>query len=73
MQLTRGKIEIVHNFEKEFGIKCGTFAASPISMRDVSVVDYKGKVLIYDIEYGKQKYCVQAHSTMANVIDGIGG
>lgn len=58
MQLTRGKIEVIHSFEKEFGIKMGTFAASPISMRDVSVVDYKGKVLIYDIEYGKQKYCV---------------
>jgi len=53
MQLTRGKIEVIHSFEKEFGIKMGTFAASPISMRDVSVVDYKGKVLIYDIEYGK--------------------
>lgn len=73
MQLTKGKVEVVHQFEKEFGIKCGTFAASPISMRDVSVVDYKGKLLIYDIEYGKEKFCVQAHSTMANVIDGIGG
>jgi WD40 repeat protein len=73
MQLTKGKIEILHQFEKEFGIKSGTFNASPISMRDVSVVDYKGKLLIYDIEYGKEKYRVQAHSSMANTIDGIGG
>ena len=37
------------------------------------MVDYKGKLQIFDIEYGKQKYSVQAHATMANVIDGIGG
>jgi WD40 repeat protein len=73
MQLSKGKVEKVASFQKEFGIKNATFKASPISMRDVSVVDYKGKLLIYDIEYGKEKYNVQAHSTMANVIDGIGG
>ena len=72
-QLSRGKLEKVSDFEKEFGIKSATFKASPISMRDVSVVDYKGKLLIYDIEYGKEKYCVQAHASMANCIDGIGG
>ena len=64
---------MVKNFDKEFGSKSGTFKASPIASRDVSVVDYKGKLLIYDIEYGKEKYKVQAHSTMANTIDGIGG
>ena len=29
--------------------------------------------MIFDIEYGKAKYEVQAHSGLANVIDGIGG
>jgi WD40 repeat protein len=72
-QLERGKIKLLQDFEKEFGIKSGTFKASPISTRDVSVVDYKGKLFIYDIEYGKAKYEVQAHSSMANTIDGIGG
>ena len=72
-QLERGKLTLVKKFDKEFGIKSGTFKASPIAARDVSVVDYKGKLLIYDIEYGKEKYKVQAHSTMANTIDGIGG
>jgi hypothetical protein len=71
--LERGTITLVKEFEKEFGIKSGTFKASPITTRDVSVVDYKGKLLIFDIEYGKAKYEVQAHSTMANIIDGIGG
>jgi hypothetical protein len=49
---------MVKNFDKEFGIKAGTFKASPIAARDVSVVDYKGKLLIFDIEYGKEKYKV---------------
>lgn len=48
----------MHSFHKEFGIKSGTFKASPVSTRDVAVVDYKGKLLIYDIEYGKAKYDV---------------
>ena len=50
--------EIVNNFEKEFGIKCGTFKSSPISLREVSVVDYKGRLKIFDIEYAKAKYDV---------------
>ena len=49
---------MVHNFDKEFGIKCGTFKSSPISLRDVSVVDYKGRLKIFDIEYAKAKYDV---------------
>jgi len=57
-QLERGKLNLLHEFDKEFGIKSGTFKASPIASRDVSVVDYKGKLLIYDIEYGKAKFSV---------------
>jgi WD40 repeat protein len=66
-------LELLSEFEKSDGIKCGTFKASPVSLRDVSTVDFKGKLVIYDIEKGKPKFSVQAHSTMANVIDGIGG
>lgn len=46
----------MHDFKKEQGIKAGTFKASPISTRDVSVVDYKGRLSIYDIEYSKAKF-----------------
>ena len=46
----------MHDFKKEFGIKQGTFKSSPISTRDVSIVDYKGKLVIYDIEYSKPKF-----------------
>jgi WD repeat-containing protein 92 len=61
------------DWEKPDGIKNGTFKASPVSVRDVATVDYKGMLIIYDIEKGKPKFSVKAHSTMANVIDGIGG
>lgn len=57
-QLERGKLNKVKDFDKTHGIKSGTFKASPISTRDVSVVDYKGRLMIYDIEYGKAKYDV---------------
>lgn len=57
-QLERGKIVKFHDWEKEFGIKSATFKASPVSIRDMAAVDYKGKLLIFDIEYGKEKYNV---------------
>ena len=46
---------------------------SPISIRDVATVDFKGKLTIWDIERGTSKFEVQAHSNIANTIDGIGG
>lgn len=57
-QLERGTLDLVHDFKKETGIKSGTFKASPIATRDVSTVDYKGRLMIFDIEYGKAKYDV---------------
>ena len=56
--IERGKINKVQEWEKEFGLKSATFKASPVSIRDMACVDYKGKLLIYDIETGKEKYCV---------------
>lgn len=61
-QLNKGQLDIVADYEKDSGIKCGTFKASPVSVRDVSTVDYKGNLVIYDIESGKAKYSVKAHS-----------
>jgi WD40 repeat protein len=72
-QLESGKLKLYKEWTKEFGIKAGTFKASPVSIRDVATVDYKGKLTIFDIERGTEKYSVQAHSSMANTIDGIGG
>lgn len=72
-QLENGKLNCLSEWKKEFGIKAGTFKSSPISIRDVATVDYKGKLNIWDIEKGKSKFEVQAHSSVANSIDGIGG
>ena len=46
---------------------------SSLSVRDCATVDYKGKLIIWDIERGTAKYEVQAHASVANSIDGIGG
>jgi hypothetical protein len=51
-------LDLLSEFEKEDGIKNGTFKASPVSIRDVSTVNYKGKLIIYDIEKGVAKYNV---------------
>ena len=42
-------------------------------MRDVAVANYKGRLQIFDIEYGKEKFDVKAHAKMGNSIEGIGG
>ena len=49
---------MLSEWQKEFGLKSATFKASPVSIRDVATVDYKGKLIIYDIERGVEKYKV---------------
>jgi hypothetical protein len=49
-------MDLLHDWEKTDGIKCGTFKASSVSVRDLATVDYKGMLIIYDIEKGKPKY-----------------
>jgi hypothetical protein len=57
-QLNQGKLELLHDWEKSDGIKSATFRASPVSIRDCATVDYKGKLVIYDIEKGMEKFSV---------------
>jgi WD repeat-containing protein 92 len=71
--LKKGTLELTAEFPKDYGIKQATFGASSLSVRDISMVDFKGCLDIYDIEKGKSKYHVQAHTGIANTIDGIGG
>jgi len=54
--LNQGKLDLVSDWEKSDGIKNATFKASPVSVRDVATVDYKGMLIIYDIEKGKPKF-----------------
>lgn len=72
-QLKKGKLELLHDYGKTYGIKQATFDASSLTDRDVSTVDFKGNLITYDIEKGMPKFEVKAHEGMANCIHGIGG
>ena len=63
------------------GIKCATFGASRVEERNVAVGDYKGGLSVFNLERcdnasgdkAKPIFAVQAHNSMVNAIDGIGG
>lgn len=58
----------------ENGLKCGTFGASAIEDRHLATGDHKGKLAIYDLEnIATPTYTAQAHSSIINCIDGVGG
>lgn len=64
------------------GIKCATFGASRLEDRTVALGDFNGVMSMYDLERcvndSKQNeaakvFSVQAHDSIINTIDGIGG
>jgi WD40 repeat protein len=73
-QLNQGKLELVNEFNKEYGIKCCTFGASSFTSRELACGDYEGNLTIYDLEKGQPSYTIKkAHKSIINAIDGIGG
>ena len=72
-QVKKGKLDLIHEWTKADGFKQCTFKASPLAIRDMAAVGFKGKLDIFDVETGKSKFSVQAHTGMANTVDGIGG
>ena len=44
--MNKGKLEIVSEFQKEYGFKCSTFGASSLSSRDLAVGDFEGNLII---------------------------
>lgn len=73
-ELSRGDAKVVDEREKPAGIKCATFGASSLEERHVACGDYDGKLSIYDLERNDiPVYSVQAHATIINGIDGMGG
>lgn len=60
-------------FNKELGIKCGTFGASSFTNRELAMGDFNGNLTIIDLEKGKESFSVKAHKSIINGIDGIGG
>lgn len=74
LQLNKGALEIVTDSQQANGIKCGTFGSSPIEERHLATGDHVGKLCIYDLErISSPIYSQQAHKSIINAIDGIGG
>jgi WD repeat-containing protein 92 len=73
-QLNNGSLDLLLEGKVENGLKCGTFGASSIEDRHLATGDHKGKLAVYDLENISQPvFSQQAHSSIINAIDGIGG
>jgi WD40 repeat protein len=74
LELDGGKLKKIDEREKPSGIKCGTFGASGLQERRMACGDYEGKLSIYDLERNDLPvWQVQAHTSIINCVDGIGG
>jgi WD repeat-containing protein 92 len=49
-ELNKGDLDLVGDFVKPHGIKCGTFGASSIEERHLATGDHVGKLTIYDLD-----------------------
>lgn len=73
-QLNQGRLETLVEGKVDHGIKCGTFGASSIEERHLATGDHQGRLVIYDLEHlSTPTYSQQAHTSIINAIDGIGG
>ncbi|CAM9263038.1 unnamed protein product [Phaeothamnion confervicola] len=74
-ELDGGGVKLLEEVEKPAGIKCMTFGASSYEDRHVACGDYDGRLAIYDLERRNDPpvYSAQAHSTIINAVDGVGG
>jgi WD40 repeat protein len=73
-QLNNGDLEVQLEGRVPSGIKCGTFAASSSEDRYLAAGDHAGRLTIYDLEnIDKPIFSQQAHMSIINAIDGVGG
>ena len=73
-EMSRGELSLVSESFKPQGIKCGTFGASSIEQRHMACGDFKGNLSIYDLSrQDAPVFSAQAHKSIINTIDGIGG
>lgn len=76
-QLEDGKANVVFSLDHAFktGVKCMTFGHSRLDARQVALGDYTGRLSIYDLQQMSDSpiYSVQAHESIINCIDGVGG
>lgn len=79
-QLEKGEAKMVGAVsELKHGVKCMTFGQSRLDDRQLAFGDYEGKLRIIDLENSvingvtKSSFTVQAHKSIINAIDGVGG
>lgn len=73
-QLNQGMLDVLAEIKTEAGVKCGTFGASSVEERHLATGDHKGKLTVLDLENASRPvFSVQAHGSIINAIDGIGG
>lgn len=73
-EMNRGTLKLTTEVEKKEGIKCATFGASDFERRHLATGDMKGSLNVWDLDrLDKPTFSVQAHSTLINQIDGVGG
>jgi hypothetical protein len=74
MELNKNKMDVVVEADKEQGFKCGTFGASLYEQRYLATGSYGGKLEIWDLDRLESPvFSVQAHNTLVNCLDGVGG
>ncbi len=73
LQLSEKTIEISNEIEIPVSMKCCTFGASPLHIRQLATGDFEGKMKVYDMTTMKSVYSVSAHSAIINCIEGCGG
>uniref|UniRef100_A0A1B0G2R6 Uncharacterized protein n=1 Tax=Glossina morsitans morsitans TaxID=37546 RepID=A0A1B0G2R6_GLOMM len=73
-ELNENKLEKVKTVEKKNAFKCGTFGAASLRNRHIAIGDFNGRLQVLDLERPEiAVYNVEAHSTIVNTIDAIGG
>ena len=73
-ELSAGEPTVVGEWEVADGVKCSTFGHSSLETRSMAYGDYKGKLVVCDVEHiNKPTFSTQAHASIVNAVDGIGG
>ncbi|XP_023298728.2 dynein axonemal assembly factor 10 [Lucilia cuprina] len=73
-ELNENKMDRVKSIEKKSAFKCGSFGASSLRNRHMAIGDFQGRLQVLDLERPEiPVYNVEAHSSIINCIDALGG
>jgi len=73
-EMSKGELHLIEEVSKPSAIKCGVWAGTSPHERHLATGDFDGNLNIWDLENSaKAVYCVNAHSSIINDMDGAGG